>query len=457
MDPSRRQMLRASGMTAIAAASGTAATVGSVHAQTIGATGPNPSNFDFAIAANTASDVTEALQDAITQVARLGQALILAPGSYRCRTLSLPDGTIILGTPGATRLVHIGSGALMRAAGPAGRIQLSGLTLHGAARPAGSGTNPGLLEAHGVGNLSLSDLTVRSSNGHGLSLERCSGRITGCQIHDIGQAAIFSLDGQGLMIDGCQIRLCANNGIQIWQSQPRTDGAIITNNRIFDIRSDAGGTGQNGNGVNVFRAGDVTVQANAISNCAYSAVRGNSASNIQIVGNQAHRIGEVALYAEFAFQGAVIANNVIDGAATGVSVTNFNEGGRLAVVQGNLIRNLQRREFEPIDQRGNGISVEADTAITGNVIENAPTSGIWIGNGAYMRDVTATGNVVRGCGVGIAISGHSQAGAALVSGNMITGARNGNVRLSDGGSFTGADLGKPGEGGRVKVSGNHVA
>jgi uncharacterized secreted repeat protein (TIGR03808 family) len=51
-------------------------------------------------------------------------------------------------------------------------------------------------------------------------------------------------------------------------------------------------------------------------------------------------LGEVAIYAEFGFEGAVIANNTIDGAAIGVAVTNFNQGGRLAVVQGNLIRNL---------------------------------------------------------------------------------------------------------------------
>ncbi len=36
----------------------------------------------------------------------------------------------------------------------------------------------------------------------------------------------------------------------------------------------------------------------------------------------------------------MIANNTVDGAAFGVSVCNFNEGGRLAVVQGNIIRNL---------------------------------------------------------------------------------------------------------------------
>jgi putative cofactor-binding repeat protein len=64
----------------------------------------------------------------------------------------------------------------------------------------------------------------------------------------------------------------------------------------------------------------------------------------------------VALYAEFGFEGALIASNLVDTAATGISVTNFNEGGRLAVVQGNLIRHLFRREQEPEDKRGHGIT-----------------------------------------------------------------------------------------------------
>ena len=44
-------------------------------------------------------------------------------------------------------------------------------------------------------------------------------------------------------------------------------------------------------------------------------------------------------------EGAIIADDLVDKAATGVSVTNFNEGGRLAVVQGNLIRNLFFRKY----------------------------------------------------------------------------------------------------------------
>jgi uncharacterized secreted repeat protein (TIGR03808 family) len=127
----------------------------------------------------------------------------------------------------------------------------------------------------------------------------------------------------------------------------------------------------------------VIVSGNRIADCAFSAIRSNSGSNCQMIGNSCARLGEVALYAEFAFEGAVIANNIVDKAATGITVTNFNDGGRLAVVQGNLVRNLFFRK-DP-DSRGNGISIEADTVVSGNVIENAPGFGIAIGWVSYLR------------------------------------------------------------------------
>src|SRR4029077_4861517 len=152
--------------------------------------------------------------------------------------------------------------------------------------------------------------------------------------------AIFSIDARGLKISGNTIRGPGNGGILVWRSAPGDDGTLIVDNRIEGVTNKAGGSGQYGNAINVFRADDVIVRGNRIRNAAFSAVRGNAASNLQIVDNTCTGLGEVALYAEFAFQGAVIANNIVDGAAMGVSVTNFNDGGRLAVVQGNLIRNL---------------------------------------------------------------------------------------------------------------------
>ena len=164
------------------------------------------------------------------------------------------------------------------------------------------------------------------------------------------------------------------------------------------------------------------VRGNRVRAAAFSAVRGNAASNLQVIGNSCTGVGEVALYAEFAFEGAVIANNTVDGAAIGVSVTNSNEGGRLAVVQGNLIRNLTPKRpagADPEDAAGIGVGVEADTAVTGNVIENAPTAGIFVGWGRNLRDVAVTGNTVRRAGIGVAVSVVPGAGAAVITGNMI--------------------------------------
>ena len=201
-----------------------------------------------------------------------------------------------------------------------------------------------------------------------------------------------------------------------------------------------GGEGQNGNGVNVYRAGNVMVSGNQITDCAFTAVRNNSGSDVQIIANNCMRLGEVAIYSEFSVEGSVIANNMIDTAATGISITNFNEGGRLAVCQGNLVRNLNLRDH-PVDKRGVGIAVEADTAVTGNVIENAPTAGIWLGWGKYFRNVSATGNVVRDCAIGISASVATGAEKGLIANNLISGAKRGAILGMDHNEPATKDLG----------------
>ena len=139
-------------------------------------------------------------------------------------------------------------------------------------------------------------------------------------------------------------------------------------------------------------------------------------------------MGEVAIYAEFGFEGAMIANNIVDTAAAGISISNFNEGGRLAVCTGNILRNLTNRISNGTnDRRGFGIGVEADTVVNANVIENAPAFGIALGWGPYLRDVTATGNIIRDAGIGIVISVAPGAGSAIVSDNMISNVQEGAI------------------------------
>ncbi|TIR78362.1 MAG: TIGR03808 family TAT-translocated repetitive protein, partial [Mesorhizobium sp.] len=81
---------------------------------------------------------------------------------------------------------------------------------------------------------------------------------------------------------------------------------------------------------NAFRAGNVIISANVVSDCAFSAIRANSSSNLQITGNTCSRSGETGIYSEFSFEGAILSNNLVDGAANGISIVNFNEGGRMA-------------------------------------------------------------------------------------------------------------------------------
>jgi uncharacterized secreted repeat protein (TIGR03808 family) len=166
-----------------------------------------------------------------------------------------------------------------------------------------------------------------------------------------------------------------------------------------------------------------------IRRCAFSAVRGNEADNMQVVGNNCADMKETAMYAEFGYEGAVFAQNIIEKAENGIAVTNFNNGGRLAVVHGNLLRKLgiPRQPGSPPEWVGVGIGLEADIACTGNIIEDAPAYGIRVGWGPYMRNVTVGGNVVRNAGIGVAVSVVKGVGDAVITGNMIAGSKRGNI------------------------------
>jgi len=377
----------------------------------------------YGVRADSEADQTRALQRAIDDAATSGAPLALAPGTYRTAKLTLPAGTRLVGAGPATRLKLADGDALLQGNG-GDDIALADLTLDGGGRPLPP--RRGLVHLVHARNLRISDCRFESTGGNGLWLEGCSGTLRGSTFTGIGRSAVVSFDGAGLLVAQNVILDAADNGIEILRNAIGDDGTQVIDNRIENISAGPGGSGQHGNAVVVFRAGNVIVRGNRVRNCDYSAVRGNSAANIQIAGNSAVDVREVALYSEFAFQGAVIAHNTVDGAAMGVSIANFNEGGRLCVVHGNLIRNLIPKRppaTAPDDEAGVGIGVEADTAGTGNVIENAPRIGILAGWGKYLRDVTITGNVIRDAPIGIGVSVVDGAGTALVGNNLISGAR----------------------------------
>jgi uncharacterized secreted repeat protein (TIGR03808 family) len=381
----------------------------------------------YGVRPNSSEDQTAALQRAIDDAARARMPLALPPGIYRTGMLRLPAGAQLIGVRGATRLQFTGGPSLFESQG-ADSIGLTGLLLDGGNIKLP--TRRGLVHCLQGRDLRITDCEITASGGSGIWLENIAGEISGNTLTRIAVTAVVSFDAQGLSVSRNTIRDTSDNGIEILRSSIGDDGTLVTGNRIEDIKAGPGGSGQYGNAINAFRAGNVIVSGNRISNCDYSAVRGNSASNIHITDNSVSNVREVALYSEFSFEGAVIANNTVDGAAVGVSVCNFNEGGRIAVVQGNVIRNLLPKRpigTAPDDDAGVGIYIEADSAVTGNVIENAPSFGIVAGWGKYLRDVAITGNVVRNAFVGIGVSVQPGAGTALVNNNMISGTPRGAV------------------------------
>jgi uncharacterized secreted repeat protein (TIGR03808 family) len=423
MDVSRRYLIGASAAGAIGALAVPTQTARAT--QSIATFGRDATQYG--VRPGSPDDQTRALQRAIDEAARAQVPLALPPGTYATSMLRLQNGTQLVGVRGATRLVFKG-GASMFSAEETNHIGFTGITLDGGAIPLAP--RRGLVHCVGGRDIRVTDCEIAGSGGGGIWLESVSGEVSGNIITQSATTAIVSFDAQGLAVTRNTILGTNDNGIEILRTTLGDDGTLVADNRIEDIKAGPGGSGQYGNAINAFRAGNVIVRGNRIRNCDYSAVRGNSASNIQIIGNSISDVREVALYSEFSFEGAVIANNTVDGAALGVSICNFNEGGRLAVVQGNIIRNLLPKRpisTAPDDDAGIGIYVEADTTVTGNVIENAPSFGIVAGWGKYLRDVVISGNVIRKAFVGVGVSVAPGAGTALVNNNLISEAPRGAV------------------------------
>jgi twin-arg-translocated uncharacterized repeat protein len=372
------------------------------------------------IVPNAADSQSRRLQRLINEASASGVPVFLPPGTYNVSNIDLPNGARLTGVPGASRLVYGGEGHLLRADG-ADRVEISNIVADGANGWLGDHADA-LVSLTNVREALIDNCEIAGSRKSGLKLERCGGRVERTTIGGAADVGLYAIECRALSLTGNQVRDCGNGGILVHRWTKGDDGTAITGNRVTRIGARNGGTGQHGNGINLFRADNVIVANNHVSDCAFSAIRANSASNVQIRGNQCLKSGETALYVEFSFEGAVVADNLIDTAANGILIVNFDGGGRLATVTGNLVRNLSLDG--PYEHEGAGfgfgIAVEADTIVSGNVIENAPRYGMMLGWGPYLRDVVATGNIVRKSPIGIAVTVVEKSGAAVISDNLFS-------------------------------------
>ncbi len=376
-------------------------------------------------------DQTDVVREALYQAERQGAVLVLPPGTVRVRNLGHDGAIRMVGQTGTRLACTLGANHLLLA--DRGVLHLENIVFDGAGA-VGTGHMEGLIMVRDCPDVRISRCSISGAPGNALFMNGCSGLVESNVISGPALAGIFSHRGVGMRITGNYIHDCGNNGILVWQPEKRSDGTVVSQNIIERVRADGGGDGPNGNGINVYRAANVKVVDNTIRQCAYSAVRNNSGDSVIISRNDCEDIGEVAIFVEFEFREAVVSDNLIRDASAGISVTNADYGGRVATVTGNLIRDVSPRISSP-DVLGYGISVEEQTAVTGNVVEGASFCGLWIGWGRFLKTITATGNILRHCGTGIAISWDRQAGSAVITGNLI--------ESPDGAAIRGFDHARP--------------
>ena len=382
----------------------------------------------FGVEPGRRDDQSRNFQRLLDRASKENRPVFLPPGRYAVANIDLPRRMRIMGLGRTATLVHAGGDRMLSGLG-CETVRLEGLVIDGAnGRLADDFA--GLVHLRGCADILVRDCAILGSGAIDVSLERCGGTVEDCTISGAaGLAGLYSVEATGLAIRDNTVERCANGGILVHRWNAGADDTVVTGNRVRAIGAARGGTGQYGNGVNVFRAHGVQVANNHIADCAFSAVRCNSASNALIAGNTCLRSGETGIYAEFAFQGSVIADNIVDGATIGISIANFDEGGRLVSCTGNLVRNLKTDGPYPAEVAGfgHGIYAEADTVVANNVVEGAPRWGLAFGWGPYLRNVVATGNMVRDCGTGCAVSVAEGAGACAITNNIFAGSRRGAI------------------------------
>lgn len=256
----RRGFLYAGGLTAAAAS-----VAAGLHAAPIPG---GRSVLDFGVGPDAERDQTAALQQAIDDLSKAGQAVFLPGGVYRAGRLTLPLACAIMGVPGMTvlRAQELASGA---GSGDGGAITLFGLTFEGPAR------------------LSISNAAVHiascrlSGPGQtGIRLTACSGAIEAVEVEGYSAAGI-AVSGanasamDGLSISACRFQLCGQ-GIAITGGRATVtqnhfdecgagiaaDGTLIVSGNIV--------TGAKAFGLKLGRAGGagrILAQSNVLRDC----------------------------------------------------------------------------------------------------------------------------------------------------------------------------------------------
>lgn len=417
---------------------------------------PSFTLFDDVVVARTAAATTgwtnfSSLQTVFDYARDQGRPLFFQPGTYDSDTATILTSNgggkplLARAIPGSVTLRFNGANIFLRIEGQS-NVGFQGLIFDGQNRALTDyvAQRPALIAVSAAARaITFEDCRIVNSPGIGLYVTGgAEALIRSCSLwsHSIG---IWSENAKISALDN-KLSSLSNNGIAIWRSALTGDSSTISGNEINGIDSVAGGTGQNGNGVSVFRAIGVTITNNKIFNAQYSAVRCNGGGQFIVSNNSVYNTREVAIFIEapgagIDLNGAIVANNSLDTVGNGINVANsgqFSDGtSRSVIIEGNRIGNVLNNPipdagYYPPSTIGNGIMVEQDCVVSGNLIENASRVGIQAGINTGARDLVVTGNLVMNAPIGIGVSNEAVSNAGrsvVVSGNIVRGASLGGI------------------------------
>ncbi len=394
-----------------------------------------------------------------------GRPLFFQPGLYDsgATTVLTTNGSgkplQVRAIPGSVTFRFTGTGTFLAITGQS-QVRFEGIVFYGDNRPLADfvpGRPAFIAVSGGAKDVSFEKCQVAYSPGIGVYVASGADAL----IRD----TFFSNHSIGIWSENARISALANsisemknNGIAVWQDTITGDNSTISGNFINGVDTVAGGTGQNGNGVSVFRAVGVSITDNRIINTKYSAIRCNGGGLFNISNNNIWNTREVAIFVEapgagIDLTGCVVSNNSMDTVGNGINVANsgqFSDGtSRSVIVEGNRISNVLDNPipdtgYWPPSTGGGGISVEQDCVVSGNLIDGAALVGIQAGINSASRDLVVTGNLVRNAPIGIGVSNDAvtgSGGSVVVSGNIVRNASTGGIVPT---VFTGTTLNRVG-------------
>lgn len=417
---------------------------------------PSFALFDDTVVARTAAASTgwtafTNLQTVFDYARSQNRPLFFQPGVYDSPTTTiLPSNgsgrpLFARAMPGSVVLRFNGVNTFLRIEGQ-NQVHFEGITFDGqnlALSDYVSGRPALIAIANNAQDISFENCQVMNSPGIAAYIASSSGAVF--------RACYFGNHSVGIWSENAQIKALnntlagmQNNGIAVWRDTITGDSSTITGNVINGVDTVAGGTGQNGNGISVFRAIGVSITDNKIFNTKYSAIRCNGGGLHNVSNNNIYNTREAAIFIEapgpgIDLTGCIVSNNSLDTVGSGILVGNsgqFNDGvSRSVIVEGNRISNITDNPipdagYYPPSTIGNGIVVEQDCVVSGNLIEGAPRVGIMAGINTGARDLVVTGNLVRSVAIGIGVSNEAITNAGrsvVVSGNIVRSASIGGI------------------------------